>query len=132
MTWQNHWRPSRKARAPDLIGIRVGRLVVVRKAAAAGRLRWICRCDCGRECVRFASSLKTAIRIDRGGSACDHCLHQQYHLYDATRGPIRSKTVPIGKLRHIGEIHVSRHDRVYPWDLFVDESGNTWAKRKRK
>ena len=44
--------PREHSRSKDLAGQRFGRLVVVEKAGTAGgRAQWLCRCDCGRECV---------------------------------------------------------------------------------
>ena len=44
----------------DLTGRRFGRLVVVEKAASLnGRTRWLCKCDCGKECIVHKRSLLT-------------------------------------------------------------------------
>lgn len=50
--------------APDLINQRFGRLIVLRRAGikryASGRqfAQWLCRCDCGTECVATTNALK--------------------------------------------------------------------------
>ena len=44
----------------NLVGERFGRLVVVEKDKARnGHVRWRCKCDCGKECIVYGSSLKT-------------------------------------------------------------------------
>lgn len=56
----------------DLTGQRFGRLAVVERAwSRKGQLFWLCKCDCGKECVIQGSSL-------RGGRtrSCG-CLHNQ-------------------------------------------------------
>lgn len=44
----------------DLTGKRFGRLVVIKRVENGNRrsLRWLCRCDCGKETVVFGDSLK--------------------------------------------------------------------------
>lgn len=42
----------------NLIGKRYGRLLVIEKADSLnGHTRWLCKCDCGKECVVHKSSL---------------------------------------------------------------------------
>jgi hypothetical protein len=44
----------------DLTGQRFGRLTVLSFADTSGtHARWLCRCDCGNECVAYATHLKT-------------------------------------------------------------------------
>jgi hypothetical protein len=45
----------------NLVGNRYGRLIVVRRAENSphGSTRWLCKCDCGNECVVHSVSLKT-------------------------------------------------------------------------
>lgn len=54
---------------PDLTGQRFGKLVVTGQAesSARGQRIWICKCDCGNECVVLGSNLK------RGASASCGC-----------------------------------------------------------
>lgn len=45
--------------AEDLTGRKFGKLVAVRRETSKnGRTRWLCRCDCGEECVVTAHELK--------------------------------------------------------------------------
>lgn len=45
----------------DLTGLRVGRLVVIKRAANQGRMtRWLCRCDCGEERLVLGGHLRRA------------------------------------------------------------------------
>ncbi len=46
-------------RAEDLTGRRFGRLTALRRAEGPGIVRWVCRCDCGKETVVSAIQLKT-------------------------------------------------------------------------
>lgn len=42
----------------DLAGKRFGKLVVISRSTNAGKSpRWLCKCDCGKEVVRYGSSL---------------------------------------------------------------------------
>lgn len=45
----------------DLTGKKFGRLTVVSRAenSKGGKSRWLCRCECGNECVVHGSSLKS-------------------------------------------------------------------------
>lgn len=44
----------------NLVGKRYGRLVVKQKADSLnGHTRWLCLCDCGKECIVHGTSLKT-------------------------------------------------------------------------
>lgn len=47
------------AKAVDLTGLRFGRLVVLHRAenGKCGKVRWQCRCDCGKETTVFAAGL---------------------------------------------------------------------------
>lgn len=46
----------------DMRGKRVGKLIVLRRAAnaAGGNSRWICRCACGRELIAEGIQLRQA------------------------------------------------------------------------
>lgn len=44
----------------NLVGQRFGRLVVLNRASSQnGHTRWLCKCDCGNECIVHTSSLRT-------------------------------------------------------------------------
>lgn len=44
----------------DLVGNKYGRLLVINKAEPLkGHTRWLCKCDCGNECIVYSTSLKT-------------------------------------------------------------------------
>lgn len=44
----------------DLVGKKYGRLLVVKKAdSIGGHARWLCKCECGNECIVHGSSLKS-------------------------------------------------------------------------
>ena len=44
----------------NLVGKKFGRLLVIEKAESLnGHTRWLCKCDCGKECVVHGTSLKT-------------------------------------------------------------------------
>ena len=44
----------------NIVGKRYGRLVVIEKADSLnGHTRWLCKCDCGKECIVHGISLKT-------------------------------------------------------------------------
>lgn len=52
-----------KSRAEDLSGQTFGRLTAIRRVPAPegsdGRVRWLCKCTCGNECVVLAVNLKS-------------------------------------------------------------------------
>ena len=74
----------------DMIGQRYGRLVVISQSESIkpGRLRWLCKCDCGNECVVKGISLR------RGNTKSCGCLSsenaQQRAMEHITHG--QSKT----------------------------------------
>lgn len=44
----------------SLVGKRYGRLLVIERAESkSGKTRWLCKCDCGNECVVHATALTT-------------------------------------------------------------------------
>lgn len=44
----------------NLVGERYGRLLVIEKAdSLKGHVRWLCKCDCGNECIVHGSALKS-------------------------------------------------------------------------
>lgn len=44
----------------NLVGKKFGRLLVIEKTTPLnGHTRWLCKCDCGNECVAYGNSLKT-------------------------------------------------------------------------
>ena len=68
----------RKAKQLDLIGKRFGRLVVIDKAEdyfspnGERRSQWLCKCDCGNECLATGHSLVQKLRTSCG---CDSTSH---------------------------------------------------------
>lgn len=49
----------------DMTGERIGRVVVVRESTKPGTnsaVRWVCRCDCGREFEKDGIALRSVIR----------------------------------------------------------------------
>ena len=75
----------------DLTGQRFGKLLVIRKESENSNsgTRWLCRCDCGNECVKRSSAL-------RNGSAVD-CGCESSSLIDLT-GQIFGKLTVVEKL----------------------------------
>ena len=78
-----------KDRAPNLLGLRVGRLLVIARAESNSRgdAHWLCRCDCGREKVIHSNSLRAAKshscgcgRRKPGDVSCGHSLFLQYSV----------------------------------------------------
>lgn len=52
-----------------MVGEKFGRLMVLGKAAGAGRTKWLCRCDCGTERAVMQTHLRT------GHTQSCGCLH---------------------------------------------------------
>lgn len=57
-----------KTRFYDLTGQRFGKLVVIQKAESTsdGVTRWLCRCDCGNECIKRSYTLRNGSSVDCG------------------------------------------------------------------
>lgn len=57
-----------KRRLIDLTGMRFGRLTVVERSdnAKAGQAKWLCKCDCGNECIAYGSNLQRGHTISCG------------------------------------------------------------------
>jgi len=65
---------GRRYNFKDMLGERVGRLVVVREAAMVDvRPRWLCQCDCGREWVVEGTHLRAARRRGSKDYSCPAC-----------------------------------------------------------
>ena len=44
----------------NLVGKKYGRLLVIKRTKSVnGKAKWLCKCDCGNECVVYATSLKS-------------------------------------------------------------------------
>lgn len=44
----------------NLVGKKYGRLLVIKRMKSVnGKAKWLCKCDCGNECVVYATSLKS-------------------------------------------------------------------------
>ena len=80
-----------KLAAPDMVGQRFGRLVVVARAGVGSRglARWACACDCGGETLALGGNLR------RGGTTqCGPCGRAaQAETQRARRGPPRERKV---------------------------------------
>lgn len=62
----------------DLTGQRFGKLVAVSKVSGGGKdTRWLCRCDCGKEVVRFAHGLKSS-KVPHCGCVRKRCRRNGY------------------------------------------------------
>jgi len=54
-------KPGHQYNFVDMTGRRVGRLIVLRRAANVnGNARWLCRCDCGAEVIEEGIKLRRA------------------------------------------------------------------------
>lgn len=67
-------------RLVDLTGQRFGRLTVISRAenSNSGKSRWLCRCDCGNECVVHSLSLRS------GNTKSCGCLRSEVSQKKAT------------------------------------------------
>ena len=43
----------------DITGQRYGRLTVIKIASKGKHTKWLCKCDCGKECIIFGCALKS-------------------------------------------------------------------------
>lgn len=80
--------PARK-RVPIRAGLRFGMLVTVDVAGAAadGHRTWICRCDCGKTCIRKTNVLRASERR-RSMSSCG-CVSEEVNRTQATTHGMR-------------------------------------------
>lgn len=72
------------AMALNLLGMRFGKLIVIRRVenSALGNSNWLCDCDCGCEIIVRGASLKS-----RNSTSCG-CSHQKHgHSARAKRSP---------------------------------------------
>lgn len=74
---------AKRPKAVDITGERFGRLVAVRRVGkdARGNATWLCKCDCGGECVRAVSELRK-----RNNHSCG-CRSKE-HLHEMSRNNI--------------------------------------------
>ena len=78
----------------DLTGKKYGRLLVIGKADALnGHTRWLCKCDCGKECIVHSSSLKSGntkscgcYRIENAKKLYSGVRQNDKHLYAVWSG----------------------------------------------
>lgn len=56
----------------DLTGTRVGKLTVIKRAedhiqkSGFHKIMWLCKCDCGNECIAYGQNLRSGKKIDCG------------------------------------------------------------------
>lgn len=69
----------------DLRGVRFGRLTVIEEAGRdSGRnVTWLCRCDCGNECVVSSNHLRTA-----NTASCGCFKHERITKHGMSRSPL--------------------------------------------
>lgn len=78
----------------DLTGKKFGRLFVVNRADSMnGHVRWLCKCDCGKECIVHGSSLKSGnttscgcYRIENAKKLYSGVRQNDKHLYAVWNG----------------------------------------------
>ena len=94
----------KEALSVDYTGRRFGKLLVLEKgeASATGAPRWKCLCDCGKECLVLASSLRTGKRTSCG---CDS-RKGKHMVKDVTGQKFAMLTAlyPTGERGHNGSI----------------------------
>jgi hypothetical protein len=56
----------------DITGLRFGKLVVIRKITNKGKIRWLCRCDCGNETTPRSWSLNSKKTASCGCTGLRH------------------------------------------------------------
>lgn len=72
------------SRAPDMLGVRIGRLVVVGRAKSLGkRARWTCLCECGAEKTYLASNLRDWTKRQRKYEPSCGCSHVPFYTQRA-------------------------------------------------
>lgn len=71
-----------------MTGLRVGRLVVLRRAGSTpkGLVEWLCRCDCGREVEVVGSSLRRRVATRSCGCFAREAVGDRSVIHGATRG----------------------------------------------
>lgn len=64
---------------PDLVGMKFGRLTVIRKASdgSVSRAKWLCRCDCGKEKSVLGSNLRHGRTLSCGCFRSETAIAQQ-------------------------------------------------------
>jgi len=64
---------KRSPKLIDMTGRRIGRLTVIREAAPAGPVRWMCLCDCGERVPVLGSELRQAAKRGSPDYSCPAC-----------------------------------------------------------
>lgn len=79
-------------RLEDLTGRTFGRLTVVSRAenSKGGKARWLCRCQCGNECIVYSCSLKSG-----NTKSCGCFRKEENHKRAMTHGMSKSKLFTI-------------------------------------
>lgn len=103
------------SRLIDLVGLKFGRLTVIKRVENQGKnTRWLCRCDCGIEKIFFGSNLR------RGLSKSCGCYRKEKlskeKLIDLTGQKF-------GKLKVISLHHYDKGLRQYYWTCQCDCGG---------
>ena len=118
-------------RRPVPIGERYGRLVVLSlyPSRKSHKLRYMCRCDCGRRKVIIGSNLAS------GQTQSCGCLHDELALQRFTQGrdALLVEGTNLGKIRHInpvsqnssGVLGVSWHEGQRKWVARITFKGKT-------
>lgn len=76
---------------PNYVGERYGRLIVIAPTESKhNRSRWICQCDCGKQCVATGASLRSGKKKSCG------CLRREVSVERAKLLAIRN-TLPTGE-----------------------------------
>lgn len=73
--------------AIDEVGNRYGRLVVIARAENSkhNRRQWLCKCDCGQECVVIGENLRSGQTRSCGCLRSDACAKIAKRSYDTRR-----------------------------------------------
>ena len=110
----------------DLTGLVYGRLTVVCRSGNGEPVKWLCKCECGREIVVNGQDI-------RRGAARKECKECSYASHRSKRPPIIRSGVGVGFFQNGEEFIFSPEDfdfvEKYTW--FSDKRGyaRTWISR---
>lgn len=100
----------------DLTGKRFGKLVVIKRDTSFKKgVKWICKCDCGNETVKFANSLNR-------GSAISCGCHKFEDLTGKRFGKLVAKRLIVGSKKWLCHCDCGKNITVFPCNL---KSGKT-------
>ena len=119
--WKRKISIGNLKRNAHLVNQRFGKLIVIKFVATKkGRTLWLCQCDCGKETIVMAQSLKS------GGTKSCGCLGREAKLFNLSKAPNRGW--PKGRLRGNPGDRKSRKEYYPKRNEYFKKNRENWNK----